>query len=68
MPRRQHHTNSLFRGARSLSPSTNNLIAMKMIRKDWTAFSHEKADIFIKQSEICCDDPDQQESISRFVF
>ena len=66
--RREHPANSLFRGARSLSPATTNLIAMKQVKKDRTAFSPENSDIFIKQSEICCNTRDEYEANVRSTF
>ena len=66
--RREHPVNSLFRGAKTLSPATNNLISMKQVRKDRTAFSREKSDIFIKESEICCNERDEYEANFRSII
>ena len=66
--RREHHGNALFRAARSLSPGTTNFIAMRQLRKDWTAFSREKADIFIKEQDICRDERDEHEAEFRYDF
>ena len=60
--RRQHHGNALFRAARALSPGTTNLVAMRQLRKDRSAFSRDKADLFIKEEEICRDERDEHEA------
>ena len=65
--RREHHGNALFRAARSLSPGTTNFIAMRQIRKDWTAFSRQNADIFIREEDICRDERDEHEAKFRFA-
>ena len=60
--RNEHHVNSLFLNSYSLSPATNNLIAMRKIRTDRTAFHADAVDPLLPQDRYCVAGPDQEEN------
>ena len=61
LSRREHHVNSLFLNSRSLSPGTNNLLAMKKVTIDRTDFSPTSNDLLLREEDICGIGPDSQE-------
>ena len=60
--RKEHHVNSLFVNSYTLSPATNNLIAMTKLRTDRTAFHPDSADFLISADQHCSAGPDLQEN------
>ena len=60
--RNEHHVNSLFLNSYSLSPATNNLIAMSKVRTDRTAFHPDSVDPLLPQDRYCVLGPDQEEN------
>ena len=67
LSRREHHANSLFVNSRSLSPGTNNLIAMRKFKTDRTEFNSKKDDILLRQEDICGDESNGLENELRRV-
>ena len=65
--RREHHANSLFVNSRSLSPGTNNLIAMSKVKTDRTEFNPNKNDFLLRQEDFCGDGSDKMENEFRRV-
>ena len=61
--RKEHHVNSLFVNSHTLSPATNNLVAMTKFRTDRTAFHPDMADILITTDQQCRAGPDTEENM-----
>ena len=65
---RDHHANSVFVNSRSLSPGTNNLIAMTKFKIDRTDFDKVNNDDFIlRQQDFCGAESDRMENEFRRV-
>ena len=61
--RKEHHVNSLFVNSHTLSPATNNLVAMTKLRTDRTAFHPDTADVLITTDQQCRAGPDTEENM-----
>ena len=48
--------------SRSLSPGTNNLLAMRKVKIDRTAFSPSKDDFLLREEDFCGEETDSQEN------
>ena len=66
--RKDHPANYLFKNSRSLSPGTTNYIAMKQSKIDRSAYSKEKADTFVKPSEVCRSQGDKVANFLRYYY